>query len=129
MSSLLLITHGDLGACLIAQARHVIGTLGLTIRVLGVEPDADPAMVEQQARSLCEDLGPDSVILTDVYGATPSNIAHRVADGRPVVHGLNLAMLLRGHNYADLSPDELASHMVSGGQRSIFSGDQPPDPF
>ena len=41
----------------------------------------------------------------------------------------SLFMLLRGHNYAALSPAELASHMVSGGQRSLFSGDQPPDPF
>ncbi len=127
MTGLLLITHGELGACLMTQARHVIGTLGLKIRVLGVEPDADPAMVEQQARSLTSDLGPDSVILTDVFGATPSNIAHRIADGRPVVHGLNLAMLLRAHNYADLGPVDLAGHMVSGGRRSIFSGDQPPE--
>ena len=126
MTGLLLITHGELGACLLTQARHVIGKPGFESRVLGVRADADPDGDTSLARRLCDELGRHAVIVTDLFGATPSNIAHRIADGRPLVHGLNLPMLLKAHTYAKLAPAELAERMVSGGQGAIFSGKEPP---
>ena len=62
-----------------------------------------------------------------MQGATPSNIAHglNLNGRRTVVHGLNLAMLVRACNYQDCSLEELTEKMVEGGQRSIFSGTSP----
>ncbi|MFK7955698.1 MAG: PTS sugar transporter subunit IIA [Lysobacterales bacterium] len=126
MSALLLITHGNLGESLLAQARHVMGSLEIDVRVLGVHGQENPDALVDAANELREQLSENLVILTDVFGATPSNIAHQVCTGHPVVHGINLAMLLRASSDLSLTEQELAVRLVEGGRQAIFSGDQPP---
>ncbi len=126
MSALLLITHGNLGESLLAQAHHVMGPLDVEVAVLGVNGKEDIDALSQAAVNLRDELSKNLVILTDVFGATPSNIAHQIGHGHPIVHGINLAMLLRASSYPRLGARELALRLVEGGRQAIFSGDKPP---
>jgi len=121
---LLLITHGDTGAHLLATARTMLGVCPLETEALGVAFDCDPDVVEAQARRIAERLGDGGdglLILTDMYGSTPANIACRL-QGRfhaRVVAGLNLPMLVRILNYPGLSLEELTEKAVSGGRDGV----------
>ena len=68
------------------------------------------------------DSGDGVLVLTDMYGATPSNIACRLRklhDVR-VVAGLNLPMLIRVLNYPGLDLDELMHKALSGGRDGVL---------
>jgi len=85
--------------------------------------DADVAQAEEEVRALCADAdsGDGVMILTDLYGATPSNVACGVLSGRKaiVVSGLNLAMLIRAFNYSHLSITELRDKLREVGEQSV----------
>lgn len=121
----LLMTHEAMGAALMAAARHVLGRLPLDLEVIEVEASADPdstlGMAARQARGL--DHGDGVLVLTDLYGATPCNVAQRLPSlgvNMHCVSGLNLPMLLRVLNYPEQSLDELAQTAASGGRGGIF---------
>lgn len=125
--ALLIITHQQVGHTLLRQAEALLGPYPGEAAVVSVPPDADPAEVLRGARDHLDtvDSGEGVLVMTDVFGATPSNIAHQLGSKHRhvVVHGLNLAMLMRAHNYADQPLDALARRVVEGGHRSIFAGD------
>jgi PTS system ascorbate-specific IIA component len=128
-AGLLIIAHGDVGAAMLRQVEINIGTVPPGVAAVTVDPQADPDEVRATATHLATrlDSGEGLVIVTDLFGATPSNIAHSLhLEGRStLVHGLNLAMLIRACNYRDRDLDELTEIMIEGGRRSIFSGDAP----
>jgi PTS system ascorbate-specific IIA component len=120
----LLLTHEAMGAALVGAARHVLGKLSLPLDVIEVESGADPDSTltdaARHARGL--DRGEGVLVLTDLYGATPCNVAQRLpALGLHMhcVSGLNLPMLLRVLNYPEQSLDELAQTAASGGRGGI----------
>jgi PTS system ascorbate-specific IIA component len=122
---LLLITHHAIGSALVEAARHVMPRLPLNVDVVEIGECADPAGTlsdtAHAARAL--DAGGGVLVLSDLYGATPCNVAHKLG-GLGVrarcVSGLNLPMLLRVLNYADKPLDELAEVAASGGRGGIF---------
>lgn len=121
---ILLLTHEAMGAALVKAARHVLGRLPLAVGVQEVCGDADPGQslkaAATQARAL--DHGGGVLVLTDLYGATPCNIAHRLPElgvQMRCVAGLNLPMLLRVLNYPEQGLDELAHTAASGGRGGI----------
>lgn len=124
---LMLITHQQLGQTLIEQVEALLGPFSADIAVLNIRPQDDPTQALARARQELArvDRGDGVLVLTDVYGATPSNIAHRLGPRHRhvIVHGLNLAMLMRAHNYADDPLQELSDKVLEGGHRSIFAGD------
>ena len=100
----LLMTHESMGAALVSAARHVLGKLPLPLNVIeldaGADPDATLSVAAREARAL--DHGDGVLVLTDLYGATPCNVAHRLPSLGLHMHcvsGLNLPMLLRVLNY------------------------------
>ncbi len=122
---ILLLTHEAVGPALVDAAHHVLGPLPLEVACIEVPADADPDrklhVAAEQARQL--DSGDGVLVLTDIFGATPSNIARRLDDfGTPLlcVPGLNLPMLLRVLNYAERPLDELAQTAAHGGRDGIF---------
>ncbi len=127
MAGILLIAHKPLASALEESARHVYSRDprggDCRLRSLDVDPDADPAGAERLARALLAeaDDGRGVLVLTDCLGATPANVAARLAQpGKvEVVAGANLPMLLRALCYRDCALDELAQKAVAGGSRGI----------
>ena len=120
----LLLTHESMGAALGNAARHVLGRLPLQIEVQEVAASADPDQMLRSAAANARGLdhGDGVLVLSDLYGATPCNIARRLPDLGVRMHcvsGLNLPMLLRVLNYPEQSLDELAQTAATGGRGGI----------
>lgn len=122
--SLLLITHDDVGTTLVNAATAVIGARPLRTELIAVYADSDPDELLEEARRRIAILGRDGgvLVLTDLYGSTPSNIACRLDDAERVmvVAGVNLPMLVRVMNYPGLGLTQLASKAVTGGSDGVF---------
>ena len=103
MIGILIVSHGAFGESLIHSASHVLGKRPLYLRQLGVtvhdDPDALIPLAEDLIRFL--DQGEGVLVLTDIYGATPSNIASRLLRPGRVegLAGVNLPMLIRALTY------------------------------
>ena len=128
---ILLITHPGIGTALLANTSALLEACPLQTRCLEVPPDVDPDTLERQARRELDkiDDGSGVLILTDAFGSTPSNIAHRIAgDHRTqVVSGVNLPMLIRIFNYCSDSLDSLTRKAAEGGIRGIHASLQAND--
>ena len=125
---ILLITHEGIGAALLAVATRLLRKLPLETAAFEVPFDGDvDALLPQASAALRKvDGGHGVLVLTDLYGATPSNIAARLARlGTPVrrVAALNLPMLLRVMNYADLPLDELPAIAAAGARNGAIMDD------
>lgn len=120
----LLLTHESMGAAMADTARRVLGHLPLPLAIREIRNDSDPDAGLEDAIDCARDLdqGQGVLVLSDLFGATPCNIAHRLP-GRGVqlhcVTGLNLPMLLRVMNYPHSSLDQLADIAASGGRDGI----------
>jgi PTS system mannose-specific IIA component len=120
---LLIITHGRIGEQLLNTATSVLGFCPLQTAHLAVSQKSDPDGLLQEAQRLCDDLdtGKGVLVLTDMYGSTPSNIANRLLDHPQVqvVAGINLPMLVRVLNYPSLNLYEMVNKALSGGHDGI----------
>ena len=123
MIGILIITHGTLGESLIHCASHVLNKRPPRLRQLGVTAQDDPALLVPQARALVKELdaGDGVIILTDMYGGTPSNIAAKLVAPDKVegVAGVNLPMLIRVLTYRDRSLEVIVTKAVSGGCEGV----------
>jgi PTS system ascorbate-specific IIA component len=121
--SLLLITHDQAGDLLLRTAEAILGQHPLTTGTLAVENDHDCEQLQRQATQLVTrlDQGEGVLVLTDLFGSTPANIATKLQqDGRVnVLSGVNLPMVLKIFNYASLPLEELTTKALAGGQDSI----------
>ena len=125
MVGILLITHNGLGDSLIDCVRHVLGVVPAHLKSLSVLANDDPARKEEEGRALIAELdrGRGVLLLSDIYGATPSNIARRLCQPGRVegVAGVNLPMLLRVACYCNQPLDELVQRALAGGKECIVS--------
>ena len=123
MAGLLLITHGTLGADMLHTVREILCGCPLPAESLAIDSDADTDELYQAASDLCTQLdnGDGVLVLTDLYGSTPSNIANRLADSHNVnvISGVNIPMLLRILNYHDMNLEALAEKAASGARDGI----------
>lgn len=119
MIGTLLITHATLGDSLIQCACHVLDERPPQVAQIGVAAQDDPDQVLPVAKSLRDsvDTGDGVLVLTDIYGATPSNIATKLLDpGKTeVVAGVNVPMLLRVLTYRENDLSALARRAATGG--------------
>lgn len=122
---ILLITHGAIGTALLQAAVDVLGVCPLSASALAAPTGCDPDKTIAEARSAVAELdsGDGVLVLTDLYGSTPSNIACKLQtlSNARVVSGLNLPMLIRILNYPDLDLDELAHKAVTGGRDGVVA--------
>ena len=123
--ALLLITHDSIGSSLLETATNMLGICPVATEVLSIQRHLKPDKLFHKAERLCQDIeqGDGLLILTDMYGSTPSNIAQRLLlqnPSRVVITGLNLPMLVRVMNYPQLSLSELAEKALSGSIKGIF---------
>lgn len=124
MIGILIITHGTLGESLIHCASHVLNKRPLRLKQLGVTAQDDPMMLLPQARTLIKELdgGEGVLILSDMYGGTPSNIAAKlVTPGKiEAVAGVSLPMLIRVLTYRDRDLQTIVTKAISGGCEGVM---------
>ena len=125
--SILTITHNNLGHELLATAKSMLGnSLPLSCKALSVSDSCNPENVLDEAIAICKDLdtGDGVLVLTDIFGSTPSNICSKIKSACNlqihVIAGLNLPMLIRALNYPNLSIEELADKALSGAHDGII---------
>ena len=119
MIGVLIITHGTLGESLIHCASHVLNKRPARLKQIGITAQDDPMMMLPQARKLVKELdeGDGVLILTDMYGGSPSNISAKLLVPGKVegVAGINIAMLIRVLTYRDKPLATIITKAVSGG--------------
>ncbi|RQO69328.1 PTS fructose transporter subunit IIA [Aquitalea sp. FJL05] len=124
MVGVLVISHGNLGACLLDCARHVLGRDPDNIATLAVEKTEDPDQKLVEAAALVARLeqGDGVVVLTDMYGGTPSNIASRLINPGKVeaVAGVSLPMLVRALSYSTQPLEIVVSKAITGGLEGVL---------
>ena len=122
--NVLLITHDNVGKALLEAAINTLGFCPLSAELLSIKSDCNPETIIQHAMDKTHELddGQGVLILTDIYGSTPSNIACALSDRENVriISGINLPMLIRVLNYPNLELDELVLKAISGGQEGIM---------
>jgi len=135
MVAIVVIAHQPLASALVAAAKHVYSRdpCAASRELLGfdVAPDADASASLTQAKALLQQVnkGQGVLVLTDIPGATPGNIASRLAQAGQVavITGVNMPMLLRSLCYCELSLEELVGKALAGGtggiQNLVATGD------
>jgi PTS system ascorbate-specific IIA component len=120
---ILLVSHNQIGAELINTARQMLSCSSLPTKVISISTSDEPEAITKQLNIelMGLDQGNGVLILTDMFGSTPSNIACTVSERNDVriISGLNLPMLIRVLNYPNLGLDELEQKALSGGQEGV----------
>jgi PTS system ascorbate-specific IIA component len=105
MIGILIVSHGAFGESLIHSASHVLGKRPVYLRQLGVTVHDEPEALQPVAEDLIRflDQGAGVLVLTDIFGATPSNVATRLLRPGRVegIAGVNLPMLIRALSYRE----------------------------
>ncbi|MBI4192604.1 MAG: PTS sugar transporter subunit IIA [Betaproteobacteria bacterium] len=124
MIGILIITHGTLGESLIHCASDVLNKRPPRLKQLGVTAQDDPSLLLPQARTLIKELdaGDGVLILTDMYGGTPSNIAAKLVVPKKVeaVAGVSLPMVIRVLTYRDRDLQTIVTKAISGGCEGVM---------
>ena len=119
---ILLVTHSDIGRQLLLTATSVFGKNPFQVELLSVDNYDQPNDVKELAEKYVKflDNGSGVLVLTDIIGTTPSNIASCINHERiKVVAGLNLSMILNVFNYPDDSLDQLSIKALEGGIQGV----------
>jgi PTS system ascorbate-specific IIA component len=125
MIGILIVSHGAFGESLIHSASHVLGRRPLYLRQLGVTVHDDPDAILPTAQDLIRflDQGRGVLVMTDIYGATPANIAARLLEPGRVegLAGVNLPMLIKALTHREESTlEQLAGKAAAGAGEGIF---------
>jgi PTS system mannose-specific IIA component len=125
MIGIFLLTHSAYGEALIQCACHVLNKRPPQIVQLGMAAQDDPLDALPLARDMLKlvDVGRGVLILTDIYGATPSNTAMKLLEPGRIegVAGVNLPMLLRALTYRDKDMETLVTRAVAGGRDGVLN--------
>jgi len=123
MIGVLILAHGDLGGALLASASHMLGRRPENVRAIGVSAGDVPESILTQGRAALRELdtGNGVLVLTDIYGATPCNVASRLLQRGRVegVSGVSLPMLLRVLTYCGGGLEALVEKARSGGTEGV----------
>lgn len=125
MIGLFLITHTTYGESLIQCACHVLNKRPPQLAQLGVALQDDPLDLLPLARNMIKlvDSGEGVLIMSDVYGATPANVAIKLLEPGHIegLAGVNLPMLLRALTYRDKDMETLVTRATTGGRDGIVN--------
>jgi PTS system mannose-specific IIA component len=127
VNGILIIAHAPLAHALRQCALHVFPDCGPQVFAIDVQPNLPPEETLATARIAMDQLtrlqGIQGVlVLTDIFGATPSNVAQKLVDGQTsrLITGVNLPMLLRAVSYRNEPLDALVSRAVIGGTQGVM---------
>ena len=121
MVGVLLITHGNIGTALLEGAAHVLGAKPANTRAIAVAATDDPQQVLERARDEANaiDDGAGVLVMSDIFGATPSNVGTRLLERGRVegVAGVSLPMLVRALAYRHLPLQQVVVSVMEAGTR------------
>jgi PTS system ascorbate-specific IIA component len=127
MNAILIIAHAPLAHALRSCALHVFPDCGPHVSAIDVQPNMPPEETQATARIAMQQLSrvegvKGVLVLTDIFGATPSNVAQKLVDGvtSRLITGVNLPMLLRSVSYRNETLDALVSRAVVGGTQGVM---------
>ncbi|MEY3510014.1 MAG: system mannose-specific component [Pseudomonadota bacterium] len=123
MNGILIIAHAPLASALRACALHVFPDCSDAVLALDVPPNEPPEHTLVQARALKQQLNTEgTLVLVDVFGATPCNIANKLLTSgqTKLITGVNLPMLLRAMSYRHEALDALVPRAMSGATQGII---------
>jgi mannose PTS system EIIA component len=122
LNHILIIAHAPLATALRVCALHVFPDCGSNVSALDIPPSMPPQESVAQARVMLAQQGGDALLLTDVFGATPCNIAKQLTDGihARLLTGVNLPMLLRAVTYRHEALDVLVQRALAGGSQGVM---------
>ena len=123
MNGILIIAHAPLASALRQCVAHVFTDHPEGIVALDVQPSTPPEETLAQARIMLSQLGTShALVLADVFGATPCNVAQKLVDGvhSKLITGVNLPMLLRTVSYRHESLDALVARALMGATQGVM---------
>ena len=123
MNGILIIAHAPLATALRQCVMHVFPDSAEAVAALDVQPNVPPEESLAQARALMRQMQlPQTLVVTDVFGATPCNVAQKLIDGinSKLITGVNLPMLLRTVSYRHESLDALISRAMIGATQGVI---------
>jgi PTS system mannose-specific IIA component len=127
VNAILIIAHAPLAHALRQCALHVFPDCDQQLAAIDVQPNLPPEESLAMARIAMDQLSRQPgvqgvLVLTDIFGATPSNVAQKMVDGvkSRLITGVNLPMLLRAVSYRNEPLDALVSRAVIGGTQGVM---------
>jgi PTS system ascorbate-specific IIA component len=123
MNGIFIIAHAPLASAFLRCVLHIFPDTALGVAAFDVQPNMPPEETLAQAAMALEQLGTaQTLVLTDIFGATPCNVAQKLADGvnTKLVTGMNLPMLLRAVCYRAEPLDALVARALVGASQGVM---------
>jgi PTS system ascorbate-specific IIA component len=122
-NGIFIIAHAPLASALRQCVLHVFPDAAGSLAVFDVQPNIPADETLAAARLTLSLLGtPSTLVLTDLFGATPCNVAQKMVDGvsSRLITGVNLPMLMRAVTYRQESMDALVARVLAGGTQGVM---------
>jgi mannose PTS system EIIA component len=122
-NSLLIVAHAPLAHALRHCVLHVFPDAASHVVAIDVQPNASQEETLATVQiAMAQAIGTHALVLTDMFGATPCNVAQKVVDGvkSKLVAGVNLPMLLRAVTYRHEPLDALVARALAGGAHGVM---------
>ena len=122
-TGLLIVAHAPLASALRQCVLHVFPEAEAVLLAIDVQPNVPPEETLEMARHAMQLLDtPQTLVLCDVFGATPCNVAQKLVDGPQtrLITGVNLPMLLRTVSYRQDPLDALVTRALAGGTQGVM---------
>ncbi|STR45424.1 PTS sugar transporter subunit IIA [Iodobacter fluviatilis] len=124
MVGIIIVTHVSLGEALVSCAQHIMARDLPNLLQLSVSKADEPDDVVRRANEMISQLddGSGVLLLTDIYGGTPSNVAQRLVRAGKVeaIAGVNLPMLVRTLSYSHQALEVVVSKAITGGLEGVL---------
>ena len=123
MNGIFIIAHAPLASALRQCVLHVFPDNPAGVVALDVQPNMPPEETLAQARALFKQMDtPCALVMSDVFGATPCNLAQKLVDGvhSKLISGVNLPMLLRSVSYRHEPLDAMVARALAGGTQGVM---------
>jgi mannose PTS system EIIA component len=131
MIGILIVAHDALGASLVSAVTHVLGQRPPQFECVGVAATDDPLALLPKAQEAVArlDTGEGVLVFSDIYGATPCNLACKLLSPGRVegIAGVNLPMLVRAFTYRTKGMDTIVKKAISGGCEGVLHVDVDPN--
>ena len=124
MNAVLIIAHAPLANALREGVLHCFPDAADAVAAVDIQAQAEPEASLAQAQNALASLPCDEVlVLTDIFGATPCNVAQRLVDGvrTRLIAGANLPMALRAMSYRAEPLEAMAARALAGGAQGVMS--------